>query len=96
MCVVTVVFSVKPEHAVDFERSVIEQARNSLKFEADCHRFDVAVRNNDRSTYFLYELYADKTAFETHLKIPHFKLFDDDTASWVANKTVHSHALLGE
>jgi len=37
---------------------------------------------------FLYEIYDDAAAFDTHKKAPHFATFDRDSAPLVASKVV--------
>ena len=41
MFVVTVRFQIKPGQEDDFHAAVLDQARNSLRLEPDCHQFDV-------------------------------------------------------
>lgn len=88
MYVVTVRFEIKPGHEDAFLPAIMDNARASLTDEPGCHRFDVAIGEAGRGDVFLYELYADRAAFEAHLASPHFKAFDAHVADWVASKDV--------
>lgn len=93
MYVVTVEFSIEPKHGADFRDAVLAQARNSLDKEAACHRFDVCFPADALTACFLYEIYGDEAAFQTHLRSEHFKAFDDLVSGWVTEKTVKTWAL---
>ncbi len=88
MYVVTVDFQVASAHAARFLGEVVTNAECSLRNEAGCHRFDVAVDKSDRAHVFLYELYADEDAFQHHLATDHFKAFDAKVSRWVMSKKV--------
>ncbi|HIP77370.1 MAG TPA: antibiotic biosynthesis monooxygenase [Kiloniellaceae bacterium] len=88
MFVVTVVFEVKPDFAEDFRAAVLRQAEVSLSREKACYRFDVGRDESIDTRFFLYEIYADKAAFDLHLASDHFADFDDKVGSWVTGKTV--------
>ena len=90
MYVVTVEFSIEPHHAADFRDAVLAQARNSLDKEAACQRFDVCFPAGALAPCFLYEVYEDEAAFQTHLRSEHFKAFDDLVTGWVTEKTVRT------
>lgn len=90
MFVVTVRFSVHPEHADHFRAAMLEQARNSLDLEPGCHQFDVATDADNPTAIFLYELYTDKAAFDLHLASPHFEAFDKMVSPWVEHKSVQT------
>ena len=96
MFVVTVDFEVKPERAAQFREAVIVQARNSLEREAQCSRFDIGVDEEHPSHFFLYELYADQPAFQSHLNTEHFHQFDQKVRDWVLTKTVRSWTLIAD
>lgn len=88
MYVVTVQFSIKPEHRVAFDALMLEQAKNSLEKELACHVFDVCVPHADSDQVFLYEVYEDRAAFDLHLNSAHFKAFDAVVVDMVADKQV--------
>lgn len=93
MYVVTVVFRVHPEHAEAFLPAIQENARLSLEREPGCQRFDVCVGEGGATTVFLYEIYSDRAAFEAHVDMDHFRSFDAQVSSWVADKQVATYVL---
>lgn len=95
MYVVTVTFRVNPEHIDVFMYAMVQQAKNSLVREPDCHVFDVCLDADDPQRVFLYEKYASKDAFNAHLAGDHFRAFDAQVAPWVIEKQVESWILQG-
>lgn len=95
MYVVTVEFVVKTEHAEPFRKEMLANARASVEKEPGCAQFDVCVDASDPCRIFLYELYADRTAFDAHLATEHFKAFDRVVAPWLASKSVKTWQRLG-
>lgn len=91
MLAVTVLLEIVPGQMSAFLPRMVENARASLNDEVGCVQFDVC-QNAD--TVFLYELYADRAAFEQHLTTPHYLAFDRVTAKMIARKTVHTYARL--
>ena len=94
MFVVTVNFSVKRNQIEQFKPLMLENARLSLELEPGCKQFDVCFDSNEPRECFLYEVYDDKPAFETHLQMPHFKLFDAKVAELLDNKIVKTLTLV--
>ena len=94
MFVVTVNFSVKRNQIEQFKPLMLENARLSLGLEPGCKQFDVCFDSNEPCECFLYEVYDDKPAFEMHLQMPHFKLFDAKVAEMLDNKIVKTLALV--
>jgi quinol monooxygenase YgiN len=90
MYVVTVEFKVTADHAEAFRDAVLRQSRNSLVNEPDCHQFDVCTYPNDPTLIYLYEVYSDQEAFQSHLRSDHFLDFDTKTKAWVDSKTVRT------
>ena len=88
MFVVTVNFSVKRDQIDQFKPLMLENARLSLELEPGCKQFDVCFDPREPWECFLYEVYDDKPAFETHLQMPHFKLFDTKVTEILDNKIV--------
>lgn len=70
---------------------VMEQAKNSLLYETECHQFDVCLGEKDE--VFLYETYTDETAFKNHLKTAHFVDFENKTKGLIMEKTVKTYHL---
>jgi autoinducer 2-degrading protein len=88
MYVVTVEFEIVPGHEAEFLREMVANARASRERESGCRQFDVCIAPEQPRLIFLYEIYADRAAFETHVGTAHFRAFDATTAPWVARKTV--------
>ena len=88
MYVVTVQFSIKPEHRVAFDALMLEQAKTSLQKEPACHVFDVCRPHTNSDQVFLYEVYEDCAAFDIHLQSEHFKAFDAAVAAMIAGKKI--------
>ena len=88
MYVVSVEFKLHPQHAADFQRVVIANARASVADEPGCSQFDVCVAPDDATVVYLYEVYDDRAAFEAHLKTPHYAVFNQEVSPWVASKVI--------
>jgi quinol monooxygenase YgiN len=87
MYVVTVEFEAKPEHREAFRAAMIANAKTSREAEPGCFQFDVCV-DPTSGAIFLYEIYADRAAFDAHLASAHFKVFDSAVHDWVTRKEV--------
>ena len=81
-------FRIKPEFVAEFEAAIAENALLSREAEPGCRQFDVCRDPNDRSLFFLYELYEDQAAIDAHLQSPHFLSMDSATRDGVESKTV--------
>lgn len=90
MYVVTVQFLVHPQFIETFTAAVVEQAKNSVMLERDCDVFDVCTDPNEPTSFYLYEKYASKKAFQAHLDSEHFRSFDIRVSPWTAEKKVKS------
>jgi quinol monooxygenase YgiN len=86
MFVVVVEFTVQTEFIDRFLERVMQQARDSLKLEVDCHVFDVCICTERGNLVFLYEVYSDKTAFDVHLASAHFREFNNTVQEWVSDR----------
>jgi quinol monooxygenase YgiN len=83
---IAVTFEIKPEHADDFRKRVLQQARDSVAKEPGCCQFDVLQDESSPTTFFLYETYVNAQAFEAHRQTPHFADFGSTVGPWVASK----------
>lgn len=92
MFAVIVTFQIAPGQMQAFMPLMVANAHASLTDEAGCRQFDVATDPARPEEVFLYELYADKAAFDQHLKSPHFKAFDAETAQMIKSKTLATYA----
>lgn len=89
MYVVTVDFRIKPEFVAAFREHMIANATASREKEPGCLQFDVCTDPAAGDCIYLYEIYADRAAFEVHMAADHFKTFDREVTPWVTGKTVH-------
>ncbi|MCG8356009.1 MAG: antibiotic biosynthesis monooxygenase [Kiloniellales bacterium] len=94
MFVVTVDFRVKEGHVEAFREAMMRQAHNSVTREANCTQFDVCHDAAQPERFFLYEVYADRAAFQAHMETTHFLDFDAKVKDWVAAKDVETWDLL--
>ena len=88
MFVITVKFVIHEKDIDKFKTRILQQARDSLELEKDCHEFDVCHDPNDQNVVFLYEIYTDKDAFDIHLKSDHYLAFNEEVTPWVKEKIV--------
>ena len=88
MFVVIVDWRVAPEEADAFAALLEGQARASLSREPACRVFDVAQDPEDPGSFFLYEVYEDRAAFDLHLGTPHFAAFAKVADPVTLSKTV--------
>ena len=90
MFAVCVTFKLNPGCADAFLPLMQNNARISLKNEPGCHQFDVLTDANKPDKVFLYELYANKAAFDAHLASQHFQTFDAAVTAMIADKDVQT------
>jgi (4S)-4-hydroxy-5-phosphonooxypentane-2,3-dione isomerase len=90
---ITVAFDLVDGALPEFHRQVSENASLSVEREVGCLRFDVltAVEVDASPQIFLYEIYADRAAFDVHLASDHYKRFDQKTRDMVRRKTVWAY-----
>lgn len=88
MLVLVVEFRIKPPFIAAFEAAITANAQASLDTEPGCRQFDVCRDPADPALFFLYELYDDEAAVDTHLHSPHFIAMSAATSDWVEAKRV--------
>ncbi|MEP3332569.1 putative quinol monooxygenase [Sedimentitalea sp.] len=91
MYAVVVTFRIKSGHISAFLPEMMQNAATSLATEPGCHRFDVCTDEDRPEEVFLYELYEDRAAFQTHLNSRHFVDFDAKVQPMVATKDVRTY-----
>jgi autoinducer 2-degrading protein len=89
MYVITVNFDIKLDHIDAFRERVLQQGKDSLELETECHRFDVCHDSKQPHRFFLYEIYTDEQAFIVHLASDHFKAFYQDCQDWVIIRDIY-------
>ena len=88
MIVVCVEFEIDPCQIDVFLAAVRTNAEQSFNQEMGCQQFDVCQDRNSPSSVFLYEVYDDEAAFETHKLTPHFAAFNQATGGMVVSKSI--------
>ena len=88
MFVITVKFVIHEKDTEKFKVRILQQARDSLELEKDCHEFDVCHDPNNKNIVFLYETYTDKDAFDIHHNSQHYLSFNEEVTPWVKEKIV--------
>ena len=86
--VILVEFDIHPGQEAAFEALILENARRSLADEPGCRVFDVLTRPGESFGVVLYEIYADRAAFDAHCTAPHFLSFDAASRPLVRGKRV--------
>ena len=88
MHVVLVLVMVKPELLEEFERALLHNARESVKRDPGCLRFDVSQQQDDPRRWVLYEVYDSPDAHAAHRRSAHFLAYDAVADRAVVDKTV--------
>ena len=91
MFVVTVTFDIAQDQMGAFLPLMHHNARTSLTNEPGCLRFDVCTDPDRPDEVFLYEIYKDRAAFDTHLAAPHFQNFDVQTRDMISAKSIKTY-----
>ena len=68
-------FSVGAEQKAEFLELCKFDSVRSTTDEAGCSQFDVSASEELPELVVLYEVYADKAAFDLHMKTPHYEVF---------------------
>ena len=88
MFVVCVEFQIEPGQTDAFLAAVRKNAEQSFNQEVGCQQFDVCQDRQIPNSIFLYEVYDDEAAFETHKLTPHFGAFNQAIGGIVVNKVI--------
>lgn len=83
MFVICVEIRVKEGKGEEFAAASRDNASNTLR-EPGALRFDVLRRLDERERFMLYEVYRDEAAFEAHKLTPHYAVWRDKVADWMA------------
>ena len=87
MFVVCVEFEIDPGQTNVFMAAVRTNAKQSFNQEAGCQQFDVCQDRQFPNSVFLYEVYDDEAAFETHKLTLHYTAFKQTIVGMVVNKS---------
>ncbi len=85
---VVVEFCLKTGRRGAFRTLVDANARASVRTEDGCRRFDVLEPDGEPDMVLLYEIYADRTAFDRHLASDHYRAFAAASEPLCSRKTV--------
>jgi quinol monooxygenase YgiN len=86
--IVLVQLTIRQELQGEFEAALLHNARESVRRDAGCLRFDVAQDNEDPARWVLYEVYDGPEAHAAHRQSPHFLAYDAVAARAVVEKHV--------
>ncbi len=79
-------FDVKPECRDAFERIIRALAKDTLKDEDGCERFDVLIPREDTAKVMLYEIYRNAEALAAHNRSPRLPRVREDYKDLITNK----------
>lgn len=85
MHVLVVTIDIKEGFRDRFIDAMLEDARGSVRDEPGCIRFDVIQDEKNPNRIYLYEVYADRAAFDRHLTTPHFLIWKNAAQDWFAS-----------
>ncbi len=88
MHVLVVTIDIKPGFKEQFVAAMLDDARGSVGKEPGCVRFDVIQDEKEPNRIYLYEVYADRAAFDFHMTTPHFLAWSETVKDWFASPPV--------
>ena len=83
MHVIIAPIKIKEGFKEPFMAEMLADARGSVEDEPGCIRFDVIQDPDEENTIWLYEIYRDADAFQTHLETPHFIKWKTAVPDWI-------------
>ncbi len=83
---------VKAEYLEDFLKNVRVHARNSSE-EPGCVRYDVLQDTSDPQLVFLFEVFKDEAAFQSHLTYDFYKAWMEKSKTWRHSEERIRHVL---
>ena len=86
--VVCVEFEIEPGQTDVFMAAARTNAEQSFTQEVGCQQFDVCRDRQSPNSVFLYEVYDDEAAFETHKFTLHYGAFNQATGGMVVKKSI--------
>ncbi len=86
--VVIVQVTVRADRLVVFERALLHNARESLRCDPGCLRFDVTQDAENPLRWVMHEVYDRAESHAAHRRSPHFLAYDTVAAEAVVDKTV--------
>jgi quinol monooxygenase YgiN len=78
-----------PEHREKFLAAIKENGAATVK-EPGCRQFDILVLASNPNHVFLYEVYDNEAALQSHRNTDHFKKYAATTTNMVAKREVRA------
>ena len=94
--VVIVDIEVREEDSDVFVAAARENARESVRLEPGCHRFDVIRALDDKTKITFFEVFDDVEAFQAHAAFPHAATFIATAKALVVNQAPRRGELVSE
>ena len=88
MHVVLVRVTIKAETLERFEEALLHNARESVRKDLGCRRFDVSQAKEDPLTWVLHEVYDDEGAHAAHRQAPHFLAYQNVATDAIVDRMV--------
>jgi len=88
MYVVLVQVTVRPQMLTEFERLLMNNARESIARDRGCLRFDVSQHVDDPTRWVLHEVYDVPESHAAHRQSPHFLAYDAFARDAIIEKAV--------
>ena len=73
---------IKAGYKDQYVQKLVDVAKESVSTEPGCLRLDVIQDANDANRVWVYEIFKDTGALQTHMKLPFFMEFMDATKDW--------------
>ena len=70
---------VKAGYKEQFVKELVEVARISVNEEPGCLRLDVIQDGADPNRVWVYEVFKDRAALQTHIQLPHYIKYQEAT-----------------
>jgi len=67
-----VTINIQPDRVDEFKEASLGDAQGATRDEPGCFRFDMHQNAEIPTRFHLHEVYRDESAFQDHLKTPHF------------------------
>jgi quinol monooxygenase YgiN len=80
---------VVPGQIENYLAAIKEVGAATIKTEPGCSVFDITVSQKDPNHLFIFEVYDNAAAFDTHLKTGHYKKYAATAKDIVAKREVH-------
>lgn len=93
MVVNAVDFDILPAERENYLAAITENGMASVK-EPGCRRFDILNLASDPNHFFLYEVYDNDAAVQSHRTTDHFKKYAAATAKMIAKREARPMKLL--